>query len=72
MNFALTFNFYSARYSVHAVGCSAAIDTRKQVLLNGTFETIEAASAHAHAEESEKAERDAKALLTVCKCTRIK
>lgn len=71
MELALTFSFITSRYSVHAANCPQCCSTDKRVSLTtaGTFATVAAARAWADADESEKAEKPVKALVTVCKCT---
>lgn len=71
MELALTFSFITSRYSVHSAGCPQCCTTKKRVHLTtaGTFATVASARAWADADESEKADKQTKALLTVCKCT---
>ena len=74
MKFALTYNFTSRRYSVHATTCVACCSTKQKVRMSGAgeFETIGAARAWANAQETEKSDLPGpvEALFTVCKCAR--
>lgn len=73
--FTLVYLPNTCRFAIHARGCSAA-EERAQgrhgatIVLGEEFESIEAARAEAHADESDRAGEPAKARVKVCQCAK--
>lgn len=73
MKYAIVYIPRTGKYSIHAAGCSAASDNKRKVLLTrqcGEFDSVPAATTWCHADESDKAGHDLKAIVSVCKCTK--
>lgn len=70
MEYALTFSAKTSRYSCHAAGCSAAKTNEDKGIfrIRETFATVEAAHAHADADEQEKGGE--RAIWKRCPCTK--
>lgn len=66
----MTFSFFGTGYKIHAMGCSAATTTGKQVALGLTFRSVADAKDWANADESDKAGEVTKAKIKVCKCAK--
>ena len=71
MKYALTFSAKTAKYSCHAAGCTAAQTNEEKgiYLIEGTFETLEAAHNHADSDEQEKG--GSKTIYKKCPCTKV-
>lgn len=69
-HYLLTYVTSTGNYRAHRLGCGAATNTRKQVVIDEVFDTIGDARTYADADESEKAGKATRAPFKSCECCR--
>lgn len=74
MYYAIVFRYTTSAYGIHAQNCKHAHHTKHQycwIFEDGNGNTLEAAVASCHEDESEKAGKPTKAKVKICPCAKV-
>lgn len=75
MYYAIVFSYTTSAYGIHAQSCKCAASNKRQycwIFEDGKGNTLEAAVASCHEDESEKAGKPVKAKVKICNCAKAK